>query len=188
MGFVKRKQVNLRYLLYVNFISLIGFYVYAPLYALFAQSLEINPQTIAYVWSGYSGLLALSVLFFGKLENRRSKGRMLVLGYFGCAVGALLFLAVQNQTSLMLVLAFNALASGMTLPAYKTLFAKNEARGRESEQWSWLDAGTMFSAAVGSALGGLIIAQYGFEGIFIAMAVLQLAAAVIAYKAIYALR
>ncbi len=185
---MKQTQLNLNYLLFVNFFSLIGFYTFAPLYALFANSLDIRPDHISYIWSAYSLILAVSILLFGKYENNKSKGKMLVLGYFGCAVGSTLLLFVQDQSSLIWVLALNAIASGMTLPAYKTLFAKNESRGKESEQWSWLDAGTTFSIAIGSGLGGLIISLYGFQGIFIAMAGIQVIAAVIAYKVIYNLR
>jgi predicted MFS family arabinose efflux permease len=75
----------------------------------------------------------------------------------------------------------------VTLPAYKTLFARNESRGKESQQWSWLDAGNMFSTAAGSALGGLIIGLFGFRGIFITMASVQFIAAIIAYRALYTL-
>jgi len=73
------------------------------------------------------------------------------------------------------------------MPAHKTLFAKNESRGKESEQWSWLDAGSMFAAAAGSALGGLLIGAFGFHGIFVAMAGIQFVAAVVAYRALYTL-
>lgn len=182
------KNKNLKFLLFVNLFSLMGFYAYAPLYALFASSLSIPPKDISFIWSGYSVITALAVLVFGKLENKKSKGKMLVVGYFGCAIGATLLLLVNDKTSLIAVLAFNAVAGGMILPAYKTLFAKNESKGRESEQWSWLDAGTTLSAAAGSALGGVLIGLYGFKGIFVAMATIQLVAALTAYRVIYNLK
>lgn len=110
---------------------------------------------------------------------------MIILGYFIYALGALAFLLVHNQTSLLLVLAFNALGAGITLPAYKTMFAKNEAKGKESEQWSWLDSGNMFAAALGAGVGGIIIGCFGFQGLFIMMASVQLVAAFVAYQTFY---
>ena len=65
------------------------------------------------------------------------------------------------------------------------MFAKSEAKGKESEQWSWLNAGNMFAAAVGAGIGGLIIGTFGFHGLFIAMAVIQILAAFVAYKAFF---
>ncbi len=110
---------------------------------------------------------------------------MVVLGYFIYAIGAISFLFVHNEKSLIVVLLLNALGAGVTLPAYKTLFAKNEVRGRESEQWSWLDAGNMFAAAIGAGIGGIIIGSFGFKGIFVTMAAIQLVAALIAHKTLF---
>ena len=175
-------------MLFVNLFSLGGYYTFAPLYALFAHGFAISPKGISLIWGGYSLLTACFILLFGKYENRKKKGKLVVTGYFIYACGALLFLLVHDETSLELVLAFNALGAGVTLPAYKTLFAKNESQGKESEQWSWLDAGTMFAAAAGGALGGLLIGAFGFHGIFIAMASIQLIAAVVAYRVLYTLQ
>lgn len=121
----------------------------------------------------------------GKVENKLKKGRMVVIGYFIYALGALAFLLVHSEKSLIIVLAFNALGAGVTLPAYKTIFAKSEAKGKESEQWSWLDAGNMFAAALGAGLGGIIIGTFGFHGLFITMAGVQGFAAIIAYQAFH---
>jgi MFS family permease len=184
---VKQKHKNLQYLLFVNLFSLVGYYTFAPLYALFANGFALSPKTISLMWGGYSLLQACFILLFGRFENRKSKGKLVVAGYFVCALAALSFLLVHNQRSLAIVLAFNALGAGITLPAYKTLFAKNESRGKESEQWSWLDAGNMFAAAIGGALGGVIVGVFGFHGIFIAMAGIQFVAAIVAYKVLYLL-
>ena len=45
----------------------------------------------------------------------------------------------------------------------------------------------MFAAALGSALGGIIVGIYGFRGIFITMAIIQAVAALVAYKSLYKL-
>lgn len=133
---MKVKQKSLRYLLFVNLFSLAGYYTFAPLYALFAHNLDITPKHISFIWGAYSLLTAVFILLFGKFENLKRKGKLVVLGYFIYAIGALLFLTVHNEKSLEIVLAFNALGAGITLPAYKTLFARNELKGKESEQWS----------------------------------------------------
>jgi MFS family permease len=179
------KQKQLKFLLFVNLFSLAGYYTFAPLYALFAHSFGISPKIISLIWGGYSLVTALFILLMGKIENRMKKGRMVVLGYFIYALGALSFLLVHSERALIIVLLLNALGAGVTLPAYKTMFAKNESRGKESEQWSWLDAGNMFAAAIGAGIGGFIIGSFGFHGLFIAMATIQIVAAFVAYKTFY---
>lgn len=179
------KQKRLKFLLFVNLFSLAGYYTFAPLYALFAHSFGLSPKTISFIWGGYSLVTALFILLMGKIENKMKKGRMVVFGYFIYAIGALSFLMVHSEKSLIVVLMLNALGAGVTLPAYKTMFAKSEAKGKESEQWSWLDAGNMFAAAIGAGVGGFIIGAFGFHGLFITMASIQIVAAFVAYKVFY---
>lgn len=178
---MKQKQKRLKFLLFVNLFSMVGFYMFTPLYALFVHSLDVSPRYISMIWGGYSLLLAMFLLIFGAWENTRRKSSALILGYFVCALASLSFLLVDSVESLLAVLAFNALGGGITMPAHKTLFARNEAKGKESQQWSWLDAGNMFAAAIGGFVGGVIISAFGFNGIFVAMAAIQFAAAVVAY-------
>ncbi|HWT55410.1 MAG TPA: MFS transporter [Candidatus Microsaccharimonas sp.] len=181
------KRRRLSYLLFVNLFSLTGYYAFTPLYAIYANRFVADPKTIGLVWSVYSLLLAFCVLLMGKIENRANKAHALVFGYLLCAIGAVSFLEVTNTTTLLIVLAINALGGGATLPALKTLFAKNEMKGRESEQWAWLDAGNMFAAAGGAAIGGIVVGLYGFHGLFLVMAAIQLSAAIVAYKLVFRL-
>ena len=161
--------------------------MFAPLYSLFASTLMIEAKDISFIWGLYSFVMAIFILWFGRYENTHKKGKSLVVGYFICAIASLLFLSVTDSLTLIIVLVINALGAGMTLPAYKTLYAQNESNGKESEQWSWFDSGTMLAAAIGGAFGGLVVGMYGFSGIFIAMSLTQLIAALIAYKVLYKL-
>lgn len=166
-------------LLFINLISLTGFQVFAPLYALFASEVGATPAQVGAIWSYYSLIMATLIFIFGKFENTRPKEWFLVVGYFVFAIGAFSFLLVDSITSLVLVLSFNAIGGGLSMPAYKTIFAKSEDLGRESEEWAWLDSSTMFAAAGGSAIGGAIIGLFGFSGLFITMGSIQMVAAVI---------
>lgn len=179
------KQRTLSLLLFINLVSLIGYYSFTPLYALFAKSFGLSPSTIGLLWSGYSFAAAICILLMGKLENKRAKGKALVLGYLLCTLGGASFLLVNDQQSLMLALLLNALGAGISLPAHKTLFAKYEVKGKESEEWSWFDAGTLFAAAIGAGVGSLLVHTWGFTGLFVGMAVIQGLATVAAYKMLY---
>lgn len=180
------KQKQLKILLFVFLISQVAFYSFAPLYALFAIDIDsLSPSRISYIWSGYSLLTAIFILIMGFLENKEKKGKMISIGYALFGLGSLLLLNVDTELDLIIALSVSALAAGITFPAYKTMFAKRESRGRESEQWAWLDASNMFAAAIGAAIGGLIIGYYGFDKLFIAMASLQLLAAIISFKYFY---
>lgn len=113
------------------------------------------------------------------------KAKMMVLGYFIQAVSSTSFLFVHDTKALVIVLLIGALGTGIAMPAYKTMYAKSAKRGKESQEWSWLDAGNMFAGALGAGLGGLIIGAYGFRGLFISMALIQFSAAIVAYRILY---
>lgn len=179
------KQKQLKFLLLVFLLSQIAFYSFAPLYALFASGLGLSASKIGYIWSGYSLLTAIFILLMGALENKSKKGKAICFGYLLFTVGSLSLVFVQSEVALMVALAINALAGGVTFPAYKTMFAQRESKGRESEQWAWLDASNMFAASIGAGVGGLIIGIRDFRTLFITMACLQFIAALIAIKYFY---
>ncbi len=171
--------------MFVYLLSQVAFYSFAPLYAIFASDLGLNLKSISFIWSAYSLLTALFILLMGKLENKEKKGRMIVFGYLFYSLGSLSFLLVDSATTLLLALAISAFGAGIAFPAYKTMFAQNESKGKESEQWAWLDAGNMFAASIGAGVGGLIVATFGFDGLFLSMAAIQFIAAAVAYRQFY---
>lgn len=171
---------KLKLFLTVYLLSQVGFYIYLPLHALFASGLHIAPKDIALLWSYFSLLTAILILVFGKIENTRKKETFLAVGMLFYIIADLLLLVVGSFAGLAGTLTIHAFAGGMTFPAVKTLFAKNETRGRESEEWSWMDSGNMFAAAVGSAIGAIVLILDNFKGIFLSMAVMHLLAGIVA--------
>ncbi len=178
------KHKKLKAIILANLISFIGYQFFVPFYALFAKDLGADIRAIGFIWSFYSILTAITMLVFGKLENAYSKEKIVVYGFFMYSVGAFAFLLVSNIATLMLVLAFNALLGGITIPAYKTLFTHLQDKDRESEEWSWLEASNMIAISVGSAIGGIVLATLGFNGLFIIMGTIQLVAGIIIYKSL----
>src|ERR1700733_2782218 len=102
------KQKQLKFLLLVFLLSQVAYYSFAPLYALFATNFGLTPKIISFIWSGYSLLTACLILVAGRLENKKKKGRMILLAYIVYAFGSLSFLLVHNEATLMMALALNA--------------------------------------------------------------------------------
>lgn len=175
------KQKRLKLLLFVNLFSRIGFYFFSPFYALFAKDLGLGARDIGLIWAFYTLASACFILIFGRFENKKPKAKLIILGSFIYTFCDLFLLYVHTPTLLIVALLINAFGAGISLPAYKTLFAKSQDHKRESEEWSWLDSSNMFAAAGGSALGGFILGIFGFHGLFITMAMVQFVTATAAY-------
>ncbi len=172
---------QLKFLLTAFLVMQIGFYAFAPLYALYARGLGVSPRDIGLLWGAYSLASALLILVLGRFQNRRPKEKFIKAGLVMFVASDVTLLGVRTLEGLIVFLALGAIGSGLFFPAQKTLFAKVQNRGRESEEWAWLDSGNMFAAAIGSSIGGLILGLYGFRSLFVVMTLFQLTAALLAF-------
>ena len=172
-----RKQKILKRLVLADIVIVGSYQLFSPFYALFAEQLGASIKQTGLIWAVSSLTTAFALLFFGKLENNFNKKKIVVYGFFAYSLGAFAFLLVNNLAMLIAVLMFNSLVSGFTLPAYKTIFTKLQDHGKETEEWSWLDAGNMIAMSIGAAIGGFVLSTFGFNGIFILIGTLQALAA-----------
>ena len=126
---------------------------------------------------------ALMIILFGKYEDRiKNKEKLVVIGYFLMAAGAASYLLVSSIGELFAVQLFNAIGVGLLTPAWRTAYAKSEDKGRETEEWAFMEGGNRFFIATGAVIGGFILKYYSFKAIFVVMAVLQLGAALVAMR------
>ncbi|MDB5160754.1 MAG: Major facilitator superfamily 1 [Candidatus Saccharibacteria bacterium] len=178
-----KTNTKIRYLLITNYLQLFAFSFFNPLFALYVLHLGAKPEIIGVAWGVNMYAAALTILLFGRYENQNSnKERLVVLGYFVLAAGAASFLLVSNVWQLLVVQIVNAVGLGMMTPAWRTAYAQSEDKGKEIMEWSLVDGGGRFFIATGAMVGSLIYKYFGFHGIFILIALVQLIAAVISLQ------
>jgi len=98
------------------------------------------------------------------------------------AAGALSYLLVSDIKELFAVQLFNAIGLGMLTPAWRTVYANAEDRGKETKEWAFMEGGDRFFIATGAIIGGFILKYYSFKAIFVVMALLQLVAGLVALR------
>jgi MFS family permease len=176
-------SLRLKYLLFANYLNLFGFFLFSPLYALFATGIGAKPQLVGLSYAVNTLAAACMIFLFGRVEDRTpDKRRYVVLGYFWLSAAAFSFLLVHDITTLILVQIFNAIGSGLLTPAWKAVYSKVEDRGREASEWSFYDGGNLLASSAGAALSGIILAYFGFHAIFVLMGAVQLIAALVSLK------
>jgi len=146
-------KASLRYLLIANYINLLGFAMFSPLYALFPLRIGAQAFETGAAWATYTAIAGILIIIFGKMEDSfRKKHELIVVGYFWLALGALAFLLAKSPLSLFVVLGFNAIGAGILVPAWKAAYThlktrvKKRANGRSltaavcsARQWlRWL--------------------------------------------------
>jgi MFS family permease len=174
---------RLRVLLLCNFANLFAFSLFLPLYAIFALNIGASASTISYLYAANTMGTAIMVFFFGYTADRlRVRPVVFVIaGYFIMAAGAFAYLAVTDVKSLLAVQLFNAVGSGLMVPAWKTSFSKLVDRGSEGSEWSLYDGGSMLMTSLGAAAGGWVISHHSFQTMFILIGTMEMLAAVAAY-------
>lgn len=178
-------KYSLRFLLICNYLNMLGFSMFAPLYALFAVGIGAQPLSIGIGWAVYTILSGLLIIAFGQIEDKTpNKTFLIVCGYFWLAIVALLFLTVEDIAGLYIVLALNAVGVGMLVPASRAVFSAVEDKGREASEWSLFDGGNRIVMGIAAVLGGLLVKVGGFDAVFISMFVIQIIAAIISLRLI----
>ena len=176
-------NLKTRYLLYANYLNFFGIAFFTPLFALFVDGLGVGQEMVGIAWAVNMYAAALMIILFGKYEDRvKNKELIVVIGYFLMAAGAAAYMLVSSIGELFAVQLFNAIGVGLVTPAWRTTYAKAEDRGKETEEWAFMEGGNRFFIATGAILGGFILKYYSFKAIFVVMAILQLGAALVAMQ------
>ncbi len=176
-------KVQLKILLFANYLNIFSFAFFSPLYALYIQQFDTNTITISLSWGFLMIVQGVLTLISGYFINQYSrKDRIIVLGYICMAIGALLLSAVRSLPSLFIALAFNACSGAILAPAFKAYFTTHELKGDEAREWSLFDGGNLLLAGIGGIIGGTIMINFGFTGLFYTIGGIQLIAALVSTK------
>jgi len=160
--------------------------MFGPLFALFANRVGGSILDVTWAWSGYLIVRGVASILVGKISDRWISKKSMMVG--GFALNALLtfgYLSVSNRWGLLLVESGLGLAAALALPTWSSLFARYS--GRTKNGWAWgLATGTDdFVTAVGIILGGLVVSQFSFTGLFVIMGFIQLIATTYLAKILY---
>ncbi|MBP7119418.1 MFS transporter [Candidatus Woesebacteria bacterium] len=166
---------EIKILLLCSYINVFAYALFSPLYAVFVQRLDSNLLVISSTWGVYALFQGIVMILFGKIEDHfKDKRPMIVAGYLLLSVGALSFAFISTVTQLYLVQAINALANGILLPAWKSVYSKAQDKGKEAQEWSLFDGGNLILASIAAFVGGYIVTVVGFTWLFFIIFVFQL--------------
>ena len=177
-------NLRIRYLLFANYLNLFAFAFFTPLYAIFVLGLGGNAKTVGLTSGVGAYAAALMILFIGKWENsQKHKERLVVTGFFWLAVGAVAYILVHHIWQLFVVQIFNAIGTGLLVPALRSTYAEWEDKGKETQEWAFWEGGNRIFIATGAIISGFILSSVGsFKGLFAFMAAIQFVAAIVSLK------
>jgi DHA1 family multidrug resistance protein-like MFS transporter len=167
-------------LLLSNSAILISLGMLVPIYALFVEQVGGSALSAGLTGGALAFASAIAALLSGKIIDKvpHDKTRyFLVLGWSLIGASALLYLLVDNIAALFLVQILFGFVKTISSPAFDTLYARHLDKSSAGQEYGIWEASFFVTAGIGSVLGGLIVTQFGFDGIFISMSVLAFMAA-----------
>jgi predicted MFS family arabinose efflux permease len=148
--------------------------LFAPFYALFVQKLGGGIEVAGASWAVFSIASGLMILLFRSWESSiHQKRRIMISGLLIRSFALVLFLFVQNFFDLILVQILIGISIALVNPSYDALFTKHTSEEQAISDWGGWEGLTSIAAGLASVTGGYAIKFYGYEAVFIPMAVIS---------------
>jgi MFS transporter, DHA1 family, multidrug resistance protein len=176
-----RDNKALQALLFGNSLILISLGMLVPIYALFVKELGGSALSAGLTAGALAFASACSALVSGKLIDHFDPSQtknFLVSGWLLIGLSAISYMLVNNVAVLFLVQIFTGFVKTISAPAFDTLYARHLDKQSTGQEYGLWEASFFITAGIGSVLGGLLVTEFGFDGVFIGMAILAFLAAI----------
>src|SRR3989344_77694 len=111
--------------------------------------------------------------FAGKFADRvKHPERIVAAGYAVMGIGFILYIFIDSIWELFAIQILIGSAEAFYSPAFDDLYSNHLTRNKGGREWGTWESLSYFTIATGAALGGLIASKFGFNAIFVMMALL----------------
>lgn len=148
--------------------------LFAPFYALFVENLGGGIEVAGASWAVFSIVSGLMILTLRSWESTiHQKRRIMIGGMFLRSFTFVLFLFISSLFELIIVQALIGISIALVNPAYDALFTKHTSEEQAISDWGGWEGLTSIASGLASVTGGFAIKYYGYEAVFIPMAVIS---------------
>lgn len=173
-----RHNRPLRILLFTNSLILVAGGLLGPIYALFVNEIGGDLLDAGVTGAVFALAAGITVLVAGQYCDRaKCPAHIVAFGYCVMGMGYILFLLVQSMPSLLFVQMVIGLGEAIYVSSFDALYSRHLDGNKEGMQWGAWEAMNYFSLAFGAVAGGFLARQYGFDVLFVIMALLCFASA-----------
>jgi len=170
-------------LLLTNSLVLLAGAMLAPIYALFVTEIGGSLFHAGLAGGVFATSAAITTFAAGLAADRvRQSELIVVIGYGLMAIGFLIYTTVDTLAGLMAVQALIGAAEAIYSPAFNALFSKHITERKAGRMWGAWELANYSSIAIGAVLGGTIATVFGFQVVFVIMAILSIISALYIYR------
>lgn len=174
-----------RTLIQADLVFLSAFGLIAPIFAVFIieQINGGNVKVVGFAAAIYWILKAILQIPIGKfLDKHRGEKddvSFLVLGYVLAAIVPLGYIFSFLPWHIYLLQAVYSIGMAMAIPAWAAIFTRHIDKGKEAFEWSLESSGFSLGIGITGAIGGILVAKFGFNTVFIIVSVFALIGALL---------
>jgi MFS family permease len=171
-----------RLLLGVSFLTTFAESMLVPMYAAFTERVGGSILDAGIAFATFSMATGIFVILIGTRPCfQRHVKAFLVLGFFGAACCDIAYVLVQNRWQLFAAQAVAGLATGLIEPAWDSMFTE-DIRDSSAKHWSFWAGGSHLITGVAALVGGVVVAYFSFNTLFLTMGLIDLVATVLAWR------
>jgi len=172
----------LRILLSTNAMILMAAAMLGPIYALFVEKVGGDLMDASIAGSIFALVAGLTTLVSGKYSDKIKENELIiVLGYIIMGIGFSLYFWVTSVIFLFIVQAVIGLGEAIYAPAFDAVYSKHMDKHKSGTQWGAWESMNYFTTAVGAVIGGGLVTLFGFQTLFVIMAILCFSSALYIY-------
>jgi len=161
------------------FVATMGISMVSPLLPVYARDLGASGVWLGLTFSVFAIVQAIFGPFAGRLSDRFGRKPFIVAGLLIYLVAALGYLTAQSFYQVIAFRAFSGLGTSLIFSVARAYVGDLTPRGHEG-RWSGVFAtADIIGFGTGPLLAGLLRQEVGFDAVFIAMAMLMAASALI---------
>ena len=163
----------IRTLIGADFIFLSALGLIAPIFAVFiigqikGGTVEVVGFAAAIYWIAKSIFEMPIGRFLDKVKGEKDDLYFLVIGYLIVACVHFGYMLISLPWQLYVLEGIYALGMAMALPSWSAIFTRHIDRGKEGFEWSVEHTAYSMGMGVTGAIGGILVAKFGFNAVFI---------------------
>lgn len=159
--------------------------LFGPLFAVFTGRIGGDILNVTWAWATYLLVTGVFVIFMGRLSDRFGKEKLMVLGYALNALFTWSYLLVQAPIHLFIVQAGLGISLALADPTWDALYSEYEDKKHDGYSWGISHGLEEIITGLSIIAGGLVVAYFSFNALFIIMGIIQTIGAIYQAKILY---
>ncbi len=161
-------------MLVVSALYMFAFGMFSPLYAIFVEKVGGDISAASNAWAVFMLTAGIMTFLTGRWENNAKQTVVgLAWSQFLVAGAYLMYYFTDRIAMLYSAQILLGLGASFFWPAFHSLYGKHVDKHNQAKQWSFYDALAYLLPAMAAVIGGWLVNNYGFNTVFMIMAIMS---------------